>query len=69
MLKNEFMQEIYLRIEIDKLNFLNDRPAIRMLFNNHKDSKHKDGTLTDNQVDSWILTDRELNKCLTIARR
>ena len=37
---------------------------IRFLFNDYKDILHRDGAITNNQVQNWILTQRELKSIL-----
>ena len=49
--------------------FRNDIPAINMLFNKTKDSLHKDGDITDNQVQNWILTYIELRSILHLLKK
>lgn len=48
MKKVEFM-EIYIKPYLKK----DDKPHNRQLFNDIKDLLHKDGVITDNQVDTW----------------
>ena len=41
-----------------------NKSDIRFLFNDYKDILHRDGAITNNQAQNWILTQRELNSIL-----
>ena len=68
MNKNEFMELIHAIIAGSKNTFKGDLPAIRMLFNDTKDMYHKNGDITDSQVQNWIMTKRELGKIKNILK-
>jgi len=68
MLKREFIELLESIVQGSREVFNNDKPAIRQLFNDTKDMYHKEGQLTDNQCQNWILLDRELNKLLRLAK-
>jgi len=68
MLKNEFIEDLISIVANSKNIFSNDLPAIRMLFNDTKDKCHKEGVITDFQVQEWVLTDRELNKLVRVSK-
>jgi len=68
MKKQVFIDYLLEIVSENKEAFNNDKPAIRMLFNDVKDSLHKDSQITDMQAFNWILTDRELNKILKITK-
>ena len=68
MLKKEFIENLECIVAGSRNVFYNDKPAIRMLFNDVKDSLHKDGMITDNQVFSWCITDKELSKLIKISK-
>lgn len=48
--------------------FKNDEVAICETYNNMIDSLHKDGELTDNQVNSFFLTKKEIKNLLKIVK-
>lgn len=68
MLKSVFINHLKEEIYHSSYNYNNDIPAINMLFNDTKDMLHKDGHITDSQVNNWILTNRELNSLLNTAK-
>ena len=49
MTHKEFLKE-YIRPHIKK----NDKPFNRQLYNDTKDALHKDGLITDKQVNTWV---------------
>jgi len=69
MLKIEFIYHLKESIFHSKYDYSNDKPAIRMLFNDSKDRLYKDGIITDNQVQNWSLTNNELKSLLKIAKK
>lgn len=68
MLKQEFIYHLKEEIFYSNYDYTNDKPAVRMLFNDHKDILYKDGHITESQVNNWILTDRELKSLTKIKR-
>lgn len=68
MLKMEFIENIEAVIEGSKNVYKNDKGAIRFLFCSMLDNYSKDGLITDNQAQNWILTQRELNKLIKISK-
>lgn len=54
-------QEFYKNYIKDNLK-INDKAFNRQLFNDTKDLLHKDGILTDNQVNNWIYPQTKLFK-------
>lgn len=68
MKKSDFIEIIKEMVGLEPIPFENDRPRIRQLFNDLKDSYGKDNIITENQYQNWVLTDRELNKLLKIAK-
>jgi len=59
MKKQEFINYLFTIVDENKELFKNDVPALDYEFNVLKDSLHKDGVITDNQVQNWILTKKE----------
>ena len=43
----------FLKIYVNPYLKINDKPHNRQLFNDSKDMLHKDGKITDKQVNSW----------------
>jgi hypothetical protein len=41
---------------------------IKVFFHELKDSFHRNGTITDSQVEKWILTKRELNSIMKLTK-
>lgn len=41
-----------------------NKSDIRFLFHDYKDILHRDGVISDNQAQSWILTEKELKNIL-----
>jgi hypothetical protein len=68
MKKCEIIEMMETIVKYNKNVFSNDKAAIRTEFHNVKDNLHRNNQITDNQVQNWILTDRELNKLLKISR-
>lgn len=58
MRKEEFIKTMLDVIKDGVIDY--NKSDIRFLFNDLKDSYHRDGLITDSQVQNWILTDKEL---------
>ncbi len=68
MTKTQYIDYLRELIAEETSVFNGDKPAIRQLFNDTKDFMHKDETITDIQVENWILTDSELRMLLNVAK-
>ena len=68
MKKIEFIEILKSHISENKESFKNDKVAICTYFNDLKDMYHKDSEITDSQIFSWILTNRELNSILKMCK-
>ena len=67
MLKQEFIYNLKEEIFHSGYDYSNDKPAINLLFNQTKDDFGKDGIITENQCQNWVLTKREARQLLKIA--
>ena len=68
MTKGQYIDLLRELVAEEKHIFNGDKPALRQFFNDTKDSLHKDGDITDIQVNNWILTDGELRMLLNVAK-
>ena len=60
MNKKEFTKIVEKQISNSKLQY--SKTDIRVFFHELKDSYHRDGSITDNQVQNWVLIEQDLNR-------
>ena len=60
MKKQEFMNIIEQQIAQSKLPY--SKTDIRVFFHELKDSYHRDGSITNSQIQNWVLTEQDLNR-------
>ena len=66
MNKPEFINQIKEAVMNSKLLYA--PTDVRVFFHELKDSFHMNGTITDSQVEKWILTKRELNSIMKLTK-
>lgn len=68
MQKLDFINHLKEIVKLDPIPFKEDKPRIRQMFIDLKDSYQRDNIITIKQNQNWCLTTGELNKLLKIAK-